>query len=57
VFLGSFGINDSDQCLPLLDSLMAYLNVCAFSDLGVGGELVLMVIAGLMSHTHFSHTN
>lgn len=26
VFLGSFGINDSDQCLPLLNRLMTYIN-------------------------------
>jgi hypothetical protein len=29
VFLGSFGVNDSDQCLPLLNTLMAYINVRA----------------------------
>ncbi len=27
VFLGSFGINDSDQCLLLLNRLMTYINV------------------------------
>jgi endoglucanase len=34
VFLGSFGINDSDQCLVLLNTLMTYL--AANSDVFTG---------------------